>query len=104
MATKVRIEYGDINRPDTASPGLMTSIPTDVDTLTVGVTATAGEDRPIVPDGVNYAFVIAVDGNVIVAAGDDPTADQISGKLCLQGVETPIPVEGGQLLSFIELA
>lgn len=101
---KVRIEYGRLNRPDSAAPGTMAEIPTTAVAITSSAVATAPGSRPTIPAGVHYAFITAIDGNVIVLAGTDPTAVQGSGKLLIQGVETLVKVTPGHLLSFIDLA
>jgi hypothetical protein len=74
-----------------------------ISAVSMTVTGTAASTTAV-PAGVGYAFVTAIDGNVIALPGSSPTAIQTTGKLCIQGVETPIPVVPGQLISLIELA
>jgi hypothetical protein len=74
-----------------------------VSAVAMTVTGTAASTAAV-PAGVGYAFITAIDGNVIALPGSSPTAIQTTGKLCLQGVETPVPVVPGQLISLIELA
>lgn len=45
-----------------------------------------------------------MDGNVIAAWGEDPTAVQTNGMLVMQGAVELVPVSEGNLLSFVELA
>jgi len=105
MATTVRIEFAVMNKRGTAYENMLSGVPVSATSLSVTGTATAGGSRPVVPAGVNYAIIIPLDGNVIVAPpGADPTATQTDGKLCLEGQETVIYVKPGQLLSLIELA
>lgn len=72
--------------------------------LAVTGTATTAGSRPVAPAGARYARVTAVDGNVIVAWGADPTASQTNGIVIPAGMVEPVPIEEGQKLSFIELA
>lgn len=102
MATKTRIEFGNLQEDDYANPNLMNGMP--VSAVAMTVTGTASSTGTTVPAGVRFAFITAIDGNVIALPGTAPTAIQTTGKLCIQGVETPISVQPGQLISLIELA
>jgi hypothetical protein len=74
--------------------------------LAVTAAPTAAAERPVAPAGGDmlYARVTALAGNIVVAWGDDPTADQLNGVSILAGGVEPIPVLPGQRLSFVELA
>ena len=102
MATKTRIEFSTLYGAGTSNPNMMNSIPTSAVAMTV--TGTASTTGTTVPAGIHWAFITAIDGNVIARPGTSPTATQTTGKLCLQGVETAIPVQPGYLISLIELA
>ena len=101
MATKTRIEFGNLQPGGGPNPNMLYAMP--ISAVAMSVTSTAASTTAV-PAGVGYAFITAVDGNVIALPGSSPTAIQTTGKLCLQGVETPIPVVPGQLISLIELA
>ena len=102
MATKTRIEFGNLQSGGGSNPNMLYAMP--VSAVAMSVTGTASSTGTTVPAGVGFAFITAVDGNVIALPGSSPTAIQTTGKLCLQGVETPVPVVPGQLISLIELA
>jgi len=102
MATKTRIEFGNMYVDEEALPNMMKGMP--ISAVAMSVTGTASSTGTTVPAGASFAFITAVDGNVIALPGASPTAIQTTGKLCLQGVETPISVTPGQLISLIELA
>lgn len=101
MATKTRIEFGNLQSGGGSNPNMLYAMPISAVAMTVTGTAAS---TTAVPAGVGFAFITAVDGNVIALPGSSPTAIQTTGKLCLQGVETPVPVVPGQLISLIELA
>lgn len=102
MATKVRIEFGNLYKAGMANPNMFSGSP--VAAVAINVTGTASSAGTTVPANVSYALITAIDGNVIALPGANPTAIQTTGKLCLMGVETPIEVVPGQLISLIELA
>ena len=102
MATKTRIEFGSMYRAGSANPNMMSGMP--VSAVAVTVSGTASTTGTTVPAGVGWAFITAIDGNVLALPGTAPTVTQTTGKLCLQGVETPISVQPGNLISLIELA
>lgn len=72
--------------------------------LAVTGTATDAGSRPEAPAGARYARVTALDGNAIVAAGADPTADQTNGLVVASGAVELVPVASGDKLSFVEIA
>ena len=102
MATKCRIEFGSMYGSNSSNPNMMAGMP--VSAVAISVTGTASSAGTTVPANVGWAFITAIDGNVIALPGASPTATQTTGKLCLQGVETPISVQPGYLISLIELA
>lgn len=77
--------------------------------IDVAETATAAEDRPEVPSPADnlsqlYARVTALEGNIMVAWGDDPTASETEGLLILANSVEVIPVRPGEKLSFIAVS
>lgn len=74
--------------------------------VSTGATPAAG--RPAAPDfgpaKAGYALVRCLGNPLVVAWGDDPTADALNGKYLEPGEEIPIAVRTGERLSFIEAA
>lgn len=106
MAT-VRVEWVNLSvglLHDGGATNVIKDVVDDAINLAVTATATAAESRPDVPRDARYARVSAVEGNVIVAWGEDPTAAQDNGLLVLEGQVEAIPVADDEKLSFIELA
>lgn len=87
---------------------VLRSVATTLAPIDVDGTATSGESRPVVPapaDGLSqlYARVTALDGPIMAAWGDDPTASATSGLLIVADATELIPVQTGEKLSFIEV-
>lgn len=102
MATKTRIEFGSLYGSNSSNPNMMSGMP--ISAVAMTVTGTASTTGTTVPAGIGWAFITAIDGNVLALPGTAPVVTQTTGKLCLRGVETPISVQPGYLISLIELA
>lgn len=115
----VRVEFMTLGTSpgfDNHSSGVLKALLGTPVKLAVSSTATVAASRPVAPNlpspanparadyGRIYARVTAIDGNVIVQTGSDPTAAQTNGVLVLAGSVEPIPLLAGEKLSFIELA
>lgn len=100
-----RVEFGNLGRGyqlDNITPAIIKDLVGEaVNIDDVGAVVTTEGNRPTVPAGASVAFVMAVEGNVIVNAG--AVASQSVGKLVLAGNERALAVRPGQKLSFIEL-
>lgn len=71
--------------------------------LDVTSVATSGSNRPVkeAAEGFTHAICIPLDGQVLVAVGADPTADQSSRLLALSGLEYVVHVPDDHMLSFV---
>lgn len=96
--TEIRVEFGIIT-----AGGRFGSRINPPAILTVTGTATLAGSRPAVPAGATAARLSAIDGDVIFAIGANPTASTTTnGQLVSSGMPEIIPVNPGDLLSFID--
>jgi hypothetical protein len=106
MAT-VRVEWINLSvglLHDGGSTNVVKDVIGEAAVVAVTSVATTPESRPDAPRDARYARVTAVEGNSIVAWGEDPTAAQDNGLLILEGNVEAVPVADDEKLSFIELA
>ena len=92
---------------DGSAPNVLRSIVGSGAALPVTGSATAAGSRPVAPASERaplFARITAIDGNVVVATGADPTASQTNGILVMQGGVELLPVAPGDKLSFVGLA
>lgn len=107
---KLRIEYvqlGAGRNVDGTAVNVIKRVIASAPTLAVTTTATAAGSRPTVPPLQNgephITRLTALEGNLIVAWGSNPTAADNQGLLLMEGMCEGIPMAAGDLISAIEV-